>query len=125
MHDPLAEIVDGDVLYRWISPQYIKRNGKVSSGAYKRWSSVERKLVIDPRISVDLARLTDAEKMRMRSTRPDTRIGAISVAILSQLGLSVRHEPDEANGNPAHCVIEGDITDDVCRQLADDTDLLP
>jgi hypothetical protein len=123
VHEHLEDIADDDVLYRWISPEYIKRNGAVSSGAYKRWSRDEGKFVPDAQISVDLARLTSAKEMQARSSRPGTRIGALVAAVPRGMGLTVRHAPDVECGNRAHCVIEGPNDAVTCRRLAEQTTL--
>ena len=125
MPDEVEIVADDDALYRWISPQYVKKTGAVSSGAYMRWSRVGAKFTgqPDPEPSVDLARLTTPEAMQPRAA-PGTRIGTLVARSVRVAGLDVVHRPDRDQNNPAHCVITGVQTADHCRLLADATRIL-
>lgn len=125
MPDRVEIIADDDILYRWISPQYIKKSGAVSSGAFMRWSKVGTRFTgaPDPEPSVDLARLTTPERMQARAA-PGTRIGMLVARSVRLAGMDVVHRRDSERDNPAHCVITGVQTADHCRLLADATRII-
>jgi hypothetical protein len=73
-------------------------------------------------VSVDLAALTTAEETRQRARRPEqVGVGELLSDVPIDLGLHVERAPDVAAGNPAHCLITGASTKDLCQRLADAT----
>ncbi|MHA1253661.1 MAG: hypothetical protein ACTSRP_27085 [Candidatus Helarchaeota archaeon] len=97
------EIKDNDYLYRRIHPKNWK--GRLSSAAFKSGN---------PPLSVDLARLTNPEEIL--SKYPEYGLAKISVRFIRELGLSVKHDPIE--GNFAHSLIIGKITNSIARKIA-------
>jgi hypothetical protein len=49
-------------------------------------------------------------------------VGELPASVPLALGFTVRHAPVE--GNPAHCLIEGRTTKDLCQLLADPTRII-
>jgi hypothetical protein len=111
------EIVDQDALYRRLSKlSHIKKNGKVSSAAFKRNKQPENS------ISVDLARLTTPQESldRVGEDRKDQFIlGVLVAGYPRSIGFYVRHDflPD----NRAHSLIEGENNGEKCNLLAENT----
>lgn len=110
----LEVIDDDDELYRRLAPDFVKRDGSISSAAFKRNG------VPDPELSVDLARLTTPEQSLV--TRPNFGLGGLLARVPRQIGLNVRHDPVE--GNQAHSVIEGQTTREQPRLLAEQTRII-
>ena len=113
--EPVERVPRGQRLYRCLARDVV-RNGKVTRGAdYFRGEP-------DPSVSVDLASPTTAEEARQRARLPDqVGIGELLSDVPIVLGLRVERAPDEATGNPAHCLIVGASTKDLCQRLADAT----
>ena len=117
MSEPLPEVVDvddSDDLYRRIAPAHVNPDGTVNSGAYKYGGKFASS------ISVDLARLTTPEDTLRY--RPTFGLGSLEARVPRGLGLTVRHAP--GNDLSAHCLIEGQTTKAICRQLAESTTLI-
>ena len=113
--EPAERVPRGQRLYRRL-PRDVVRNGKVTRGAYYFRGEP------DPSVSVDLASLTTAEEARQRARRSDqVGIGELLSDVPIDLGLEVERAPDVAAGNPAHCLIRGASTKDLCQRLADAT----
>lgn len=114
------EIVDQDELYRRLSKlSHIKKNGKISSAAFKRNKQPENS------ISVDLARLTTPQESldRVGEDRKDQFIlGVLVAAYPRSLGFYVRH--DSLPDNLAHSLIEGENDGEKCNLLAENTILV-
>lgn len=101
-----------DSLYRRIFHFFVKDDGNVSSAAFKK------KNKIDPKISVDLARLTTPSRA-LTFGLPGMGLAELSAAVPLDLGLAVTHCPDAETGNDAHCVITGEHTRTTCHVLAE------
>lgn len=99
-----------DDLYRRLIRYHVKKNGTVSSAAYrdKGGSPIDS-------ISVDLGRLTTPEETLARDDR-GFRLGALVAGVPRELGFDVRHVPRPANYS--HCVIEGENDMEKCYALA-------
>ena len=105
-----------DLLYRRLSRDVVQ-DGRVNRGAYYFRGEP------DSQISVDLARLTTPEQTRLRARDPSRAgVGELQAAVPLNLGFTIRHAPEE--GNPAHCLIEGRTTKDLCQRLADATRII-
>jgi hypothetical protein len=107
----LLDIADDDALYRRIAPHCFKRDGTISSSAFMTNN------VPDDQISVDLARLTTADESLARAPRPGFGLGDLLASEPRRLGFTVRHDPIPEN--PAHALIEGQNTKELCRRLAE------
>ena len=117
MSGPPQEVVDvddSDDLYRRIAPDHVNPDGTINSGAYKYGGEFASS------ISLDLARLTTRQDALR--PRPTFGLGSLRVAVPRSLGLTVRHAP--GSDNRAHCLIEGQTTKAICRQLAESTTLI-
>jgi hypothetical protein len=111
---PVVEAIgDEDELYRRLFPYYVKKDGTVSSAAYK-----DRRGTPENSISVDLARLTTAEDSVARDSR-GFRLGGILAAVPREFDLTVHHDP--LPDNPAHSLIEGENSMETCYKLAEAT----
>lgn len=109
-----VEIDDRDEVYRRLAVSgHFYSDGSVNSNAYKLNGKP------DPEISVDLARLSTPQESLSRAQQAGFRLGVLRVAELRALGLTVRHDPTPEN--PAHCVIEGNSSKAICRELAQKT----
>jgi hypothetical protein len=115
-------IADDDELYRRISTHHVDWTDRVvNRTAYYRSNPLNRnKYEPDPEISVALARLTTPDEYLRHTNRPRAGIGLLVAGEVRRLGFSIRHAPDE-QGGPAHCLIEGPNTRDLCEQLAERT----
>lgn len=109
---PATAIDDDDFLYRRLSIKgHLNPDKTVNSNAYKRDGKP------DPEVSVDLATLSTVRESLLRAPAPSAfAIGIIQAKSIRQLGLSVAHQPTEAN--PAHSVILGNNSKAHCRDLA-------
>jgi hypothetical protein len=99
------DMEDDDSRYRRLRPYSVTRDGRVLRSAYE----VSRK---NPDISVNLARLSSLEATaatpRANSSGEARGADELSTQVpRDQLGLIVRHTPDEAPDNPAHSSIIG------------------
>jgi hypothetical protein len=109
-------IAPDDRLYRRLARDVVK-DGIVNRGAYYFRGQP------DPSISVDLGRLTTPEETRQRARNPAVAgVGELLASVPLALGFNIRHAPVE--GNPAHCLIEGRTTKDLCQLLADRTRII-
>jgi hypothetical protein len=102
---------EDDTLYRRLAPDHVSGD-RVNSLAYSKETPYEK--------SVDLARLTTPDQTV--ATRPNFGLGEISVGAVWELGIEVRHDP--MPGNAAHCVIVGEYSRHIARQLAIHTKLI-
>lgn len=109
----LAEVIaPDDELYRRLAPDCVTQ-GQVNSNAYKKGGKPDKS------ISVDLARLTSpAQSLASRST---FGLGILVARVPLDLGFDVRHAP--IPGNDAHSLIEGENTKELCRRLAEATQI--
>jgi len=121
MDDAMQAIViaDDDRLYRRIHPTFFRKDGSVSSHAFKLGKFP------DDQISVDLARLTMPSKARMLGNSPPYPLGCFPFCIACSLGFTFRYNPlpdaEEPNvTNPAHCLLLGENDDTKCDELADE-----
>ncbi|MBE9130115.1 MULTISPECIES: hypothetical protein [unclassified Coleofasciculus] len=116
----LEEIADQDELYRRLSKlSHIKKNGKVSSAAFKRNKQPENS------ISVDLARLTTRQESLARvgeERKAQFVLGVLVAGYPRSLGFFVRHDP--LQNNYAHSLIEGQNDGEKCNLLAEATTIL-
>ncbi|MEW6493156.1 MAG: hypothetical protein AB1589_11705 [Cyanobacteriota bacterium] len=116
----LEEIAERDELYRRLSKRsHIKKNGKVSSAAFKRNKQPENS------ISVDLARLTTPQESLARvgeERKAEFVLGILVAEYPRSIGFCVRHDP--LPGNCAHSLIEGQNDGEKCNLLAEATTLL-
>jgi hypothetical protein len=106
----LEQIADEDILYRRIARHAVRKDGTVSSSAFKVRNEP------DNSISVDLARLTTPEATVSRAPKPGFGVGAFAAKIPRSLGFIARHDPKD--DNPAHSLIEGENTEEKCYELA-------
>lgn len=113
----MAQIIaPEDRLYRRLARDVVKE-GSVNRGSYYFRGQP------DPSISVDLARLTTPEETRWRARNPAVAgVGELLASVPLGLGFTVRHAPVE--DNPAHCLVEGPTTKDLCQLLADQTRII-
>lgn len=116
----LEEIAERDELYRRLSKRsHIKKNGKVSSAAFKRNKQPENS------ISVDLARLTTPQESLARvgeERKAEFVLGILVAEYPRSIGFCVRHDP--LPDNCAHSLIEGQNDGEKCNLLAEATTLL-
>jgi hypothetical protein len=116
----LEEIAERDELYRRLSKlSHIKKNGKVSSAAFKRNKQPENS------ISVDLARLTTPQESLARvgeERKAQFVLGILVAEYPRSIGFCVRHDP--LPDNRAHSLIEGQNDGEKCNLLAENTTLL-
>jgi hypothetical protein len=115
------EIANPDGLFRRLHPHHVrKRDNTVGSNAFKRRSEVDPKRTEpDPDISVDLERLTTAEKSLELAGRPEHGIGRLRAGF--PRSLAVLHTPDKVRNNCAHSSIrgnEGESAEENCYLLA-------
>jgi hypothetical protein len=110
------EIGGDDELYRRLAPGHLNPDGTVNSAAFKVRGRP------DPRISVDLARLTTPEEVLARASRPGFGLGVLAARVPRSLGFTVR--PDPLPDNLAHALIEGENDRAKCRLLARATRVL-
>ncbi len=109
-------IAPDDRLYRRLARDVVK-DGIINRGAYYFRGQPE------PSISVDLAHLTTPEETRQRARNPAVAgVGELFASVPLALGLTVRHAP--VADNPAHCLIEGRTSKDLCQLLADQTRII-
>jgi hypothetical protein len=106
----LEQIVADDNLLRRIpiDPNYIKPDNSMSSLAFKPRSVDANSL------SVDLERLTTHEKAILDRAR--FRLCRLQASVPLNLGFACVHNP--TIDNPAHTLIQGAFTKQVCRTLA-------
>jgi len=95
-------------------PSYFKPDNRISSLAFK-----PRKIDTDG-LSVDLERLTTHQKAVFDHRK--YRLARLEAAIPFYLGLNCIHAPQGTN--PAHSLIQGDFTKQICRQLASSASLI-
>ena len=108
------EIRPDDLLYRRFFPK--GKKGVVPLTAYTLPRSVAPEPTPDPELSVELARLTTPEEV-LRDQPAGMKIGVLRVRdVVEKLHLYV-HRDNE--GGPAHCVIKGVDSLDLCDQLAE------
>jgi hypothetical protein len=111
----LEEIAERDELYRRLSKlSHIKKNGKVSSAAFKRNKKPENS------ISVDLARLTTPQEALARvgeERKAQFVLGVLVAGYARSIGFCVRHDP--LPDNHAHSLIEGQNDGEKCSLLAE------
>jgi hypothetical protein len=116
----LEEIADEDELYRRLSKlSHIKRNGKVSSAAFKRNKKPENS------ISVDFAKLTTPQEALARigeDRKEQFVLGVLVAGYARSIGFCVRHDP--LPDNRAHSLIEGQNDGEKCNLLAEATTIL-
>jgi hypothetical protein len=115
-----AEVsIDPDeLLYRRLAPKsHIKPDGSIASTAYK----LDGRPDFEP--SVDLAKVTTPQESLSRAGRAGFQLGELRVGSIISLGFKVR--PDPIDGNPAHCIIEGNTSMNACSLLAENTRLVP
>lgn len=116
----LEEIADEDELYRRLSKlSHIKRNGKVSSAAFKRNKKPENS------ISVDIAKLTTPQEALARigeDRKEQFVLGVLVAGYARSIGFCVRHDP--LPDNRAHSLIEGQNDGEKCNLLAEATTIL-
>lgn len=113
-----VEIRDSDALYRRVVSFHVKPDGSISSAAFK-----DRRKRPEASISVDLARLSTPEETRDRDGRSGFGVIALSAGTVREMGFIIRHAPVTLGDpvlppNPAHCLIEGENTNERCAQLA-------
>jgi hypothetical protein len=107
-----------DLLYRRLAPKsHIKPDGSIASTAYK----LDKKPEFEP--SVDLAKITTPEESVSRAGRAGFVLGELRVGSIVSLGFQIRPAP--LASNPAHCVIQGNVSMDTCSLLAENTILVP
>jgi hypothetical protein len=106
------EVRPDDLLYR----RFFPKKGRIRPTAY----TLPRSETPDPELSVELARLTTPEEV-LRDQPAGMKIGVLRVRdVVEKLHLRVRRDDQ---GGPAHCIIEGVDSMDLCDQLADLTTL--
>lgn len=110
----MEEIDNADGLYRRIFYQYVRKDGSISSSAYRVDGNP------DCSISVYLARLTDHKAAL--SGYQKHGLGEIRAGYPRSIGFVVRHDP--IADNYAHSLIEGQNSKTKCHQLAENTQLV-
>lgn len=112
--------MDHDELYRRLSKiSHIKKNGKISSAAFKRNKQPENS------ISVDLARLTTPQESLSRvgeERKEQFILGVLIAAYPRSIGFSVRQ--DSLPDNLAHSLIEWENDGEKCNLLAENISLI-
>jgi hypothetical protein len=108
--EPLEKIADEDELYRRLAPQWVKPDGSVASVAF------ELRGAPDPAVSVDLARLTDAETCLVGYRDRGFGLCVLIARDPRAMGLDVVHSP--VSGNRAHSEIRGNTSKELCSRLA-------
>jgi hypothetical protein len=110
----IVEIVHSDDLYRLIDPDWIEKDGSVTSQTYR----VDRETDGFHHVSVYLARLTTPEAILQMAWK-NHRLGIIAARVPLRLRLNVIHTPELAQ--QAHCDIVGNITESLRKRLAEET----
>lgn len=99
-------IEDEDKLLRGVHQNFVKEEGKISSGVF-----IQR----GTRLSVDAEKLTTIQIFFSRHPQ-SIEIARIIAGYVRQLNLKVYHEPTV--DNPAHTIIDGTITRAIAKKLA-------
>lgn len=111
-----VDIEDDDWLYRRLHPYCFKKNGALSSAAFKTNGFP------DCEISVDLAKLTTPFESVHRAGKPGFRLGQLQAGGPRRLGFDVIHDPlrfterPECDNEP-HSLIKGMNTPELCHEL--------
>ncbi len=113
----ILPIDDDDTLFRRIAPDFVKKDGSVSTSAFKR------NRVPDNEISLELEALSSPEECSNRGKTPGFAMGRLVAFLPRSLGFDVRHDPLPNHAYPdvvnaAHCVAGGENDEMKCKQLA-------
>lgn len=87
-------MADYEYLYRAIHPNFIKKDGSISSGAFN-----------DSQMSVDLASRTTVDRSWARFRSRGFGLASFSVELARSLSQLVRHDPEPCNH--AHTLVIG------------------
>lgn len=104
-HDSPIAIDDDDLLLRRLAIDHVTGD-RVNSLAYSKKAPYE--------ISVNLSRLSSQELTL--ADRPNFGLGIISARDVRELGLAVRYDPEP--NNVAHCLITGEYSRAIAKELA-------
>lgn len=131
---PVTRITNDDDLYRRFADSHIRRDGTLAPTAFMLSSRSKGPSIPDPKVSVDLARLTPEPELTLKRAgkpdepegRPKQGVAAIKARVPRGDGLRVRHDPREASTeekeNPAHSLIVGNTGEralERCDKLAE------
>lgn len=113
----ILPIDDDDALFRRIAPDFVKKDGSVSTSAFKR------NRVPDNEISLELEALSSPEECSNRGKTPGFAVGRFVARLPRSLGFDVYHDPlpnDEYPdaANYAHCIAVGENDEVKCKWLA-------
>ena len=119
----MSNIDPSAVLYRrLIIESHIKKTGRVSSNAFKRYG------VPDNSISVDLASMTSPDESVNMDGEPNRALCQFSLSVATSSGFRIRHDP-QLNTNPhpnlAHHVLDGNNDQFKCSELAKQAEIIP
>lgn len=113
----VRQIHDNETLFRRIAPDFVKKDGSISTSAFKK------NRVPDNEISLELEALSSPEECSNRGKTPGFAVGRLVALLPRSLGFDVRHDPlpneeypDVANY--AHCIAIGENDEVKCKRLA-------
>ena len=104
-------IVDDDEIRRFINPDYLYDDGRISPSAY-----------VTKDMSLDLCRLRTLEESKA-AAKPGWGQTEFRVAVLTSLNHRVVYDPikddPELADNPAHCCVPGKLTGSQAKKVRD------
>jgi hypothetical protein len=113
----ILPINDDDTLFRRIAPDFVKKDGSISTSAFKT------NRVPDNEISLELEALSNPEQCANRGKTPGFAVGRLVARLPRMLGFDVYHDPlpnaeyPDLN-NYAHCLATGENDEEKCKRLA-------